>query len=115
MKNQDPKDFDRKKLRYYFRRIVNKIEQLPKGHFAFKKMKGICGLCEWDEGIKIDPRRDILPTIIHEVLHDMYPNNWEGWTLRVESKIMTILSPNDCVKLLTAFCKKLDTSSDQTQ
>jgi len=114
MKNQDPKDFDRNKLRYLYRRIIKRIEDKPKGHFAFKKMKGLCGVCEWDEGIKIDPRRDIIPTIIHEVLHDMYPENWEGWTMRVESKIMGVLKTKDFIKLITTFCKKIDLN-DQIQ
>lgn len=114
MKNQDPKDFDRKKLRYFYRRIISRIEDKPKGHFSFKKMKGLCGICEWDEGIKIDPRKDIIPTIIHEVLHDMYPDNWEGWTMRVESKIMGVLKTKDFVKLITTFFKRIDIN-DQNQ
>lgn len=107
MKNQDPKEFDRKKLRYLFNRVIRRIKDKPKGHFSLKRMKGLCGVCEWDDGIKIDPRREILPTIIHEVLHDMYPDNWEGWTLRVEKKIMGVLDTKDFVKLIITFCDNL--------
>jgi hypothetical protein len=108
MKNQDPKELSRTKLRYLFRRVLKKIEEKPVGYFSFKKMKGLCGVCEWEEGIKIDPRREIIPTIIHEVLHDMYPENWEGWTLRVESKIMGVLKSKDYITLIILFCRKVE-------
>lgn len=111
MKNQDPKEFDKKKLKYYFNKIIQRIKKKPAGHFAFKKMKGLCGLCEWEDGIKIDPRRDIIPTIMHEVLHDLYPQNKEIWVSRMESKIMKVLNSADYVNLLLVFCNKLDVSN----
>jgi hypothetical protein len=110
MKNVDPKKFTQKKLRYYFRRIIARIQRKPRGFFEFKKMRGTCGIWSWDDPIKIDYRKPLIPTIIHEVLHDLYPDNWEGWTARVESKIVNILTPYDIYILLTAFFQKLDIS-----
>ena len=106
--NKDPKTFNRTQLRYIYRRIVNRIEKKPRGYFIFKKLRGSCGLYCWGEYIKIDPRRDLVPTIIHEVLHDLYPKNWEGWVSRIELKIINILTPYDIYRLLTIFFSKLD-------
>jgi hypothetical protein len=71
-------------------------------------MRGCYGLFCWEDGIQIDPRRHLVPTIIHEVLHDMYPKNWEGWTQRLESKVVNILSPYDIYILMGAFFQKLE-------
>jgi hypothetical protein len=108
MKNHDPKELSQAQLRYYFRRILKRIHEKPRGCFQFKKMRGTCGIWEWDEPIKIDFRKPLVPTLIHEVLHDLYPDNWEGWTLRVESKIVNIISAYDIYQLLFAFFQKLD-------
>lgn len=108
MINTDPTTLSHAKLRYLYRRVLKRIKEKPKGYFMFKKMRGTWGLYEFDDGITLDPRRTIIPTLIHEVLHDLYPNNWEGWTLRVESKIMNVLSPYDIYALLVAFFQKLD-------
>ncbi len=108
MINENPATLSRPKLRYLFRRVLKRIKEKPRGYFMFKKMRGTWGLYEFDDGITLDPRRTVIPTLIHEVLHDLYPNNWEGWTLRVESKIMNVLTPYDIYCLLTLFFQKLD-------
>jgi len=108
MINENPANLSRSKLRYLFRRVLKRIKEKPRGYFMFKKMRGTWGLYEFDDGITLDPRRTIIPTLIHEVLHDLYPNNWEGWTLRVESKIMNVLTPYDIYQLITLFFQKLD-------
>ena len=108
MINENPATLSRSKLRYLFRRVLKRIKEKPRGYFMFKKMRGAWGLYEFDDGITLDPRRTIIPTLIHEVLHDLYPNNWEGWTLRVESKIMNVLTPFDIYQLITLFFQKLD-------
>jgi hypothetical protein len=106
--NKDPKNFDHVQLRYIYRRILKRIKDKPKGYFQLARLRGACGVWYYDDCIKIDPRKEIIPTIIHEVLHDLFPNNWEGWTLRLESKIINILKPYDIFKLLQAFFTKLD-------
>jgi len=108
MHNSDPKEFTKTKLRYLYKRILLRIKEKPRGYFVFRKMRGACGIWEWGESIAIDPRKSIVPTIIHEVLHDLYPDNWEGWTSRVESKIINMLSSYDIYALLNEFFKKLD-------
>jgi len=108
MVNVDPKTYNKTKLRYLYRKVLQRIREKPRGYFIFKKMRGFCGLCCWEEGIYIDPRKNLVPTIIHEVLHDLYPNNWEGWTLRLESKIVNIITAYDIFVLLSEFFDKLD-------
>lgn len=112
-KNIDPKELTRSQLRYYFRRIVNRIYEKPRGCFKFKKMRGTCGMWYGDGAIQIDFRKPLVPTIIHEVLHDLYPKNWEGWTQRVESKIVNIINAQDTYRLVTAFFSKLDIAPKQ--
>lgn len=115
MQNIDPKTFSKSKLRYLYRRVLQRIREKPKGHFVFRRMRGTWGICEFERGITVDPRKPIVPIIIHEVLHDLYPDNWEGWTLRLESKIVNVLTPYDIYILLTEFSKKLNTGVKHTR
>jgi hypothetical protein len=111
-KNENPKNFDEEKLRLLLSRLIKQIKGKPEGHFKFKKMRGFCGVCEWEDGIKIDYRKPIIPTIIHEILHDMYPDNSEEWVLRLESKIVQILNSKDIYKLMSYFLSKLELQRD---
>lgn len=104
---KDPKKFTRAELRYLFRKICSRIRQKPRGYFILSKLRGACGYCIYDESIQIDYRKLIVPTIIHEVLHDMYPGQWEGWVLRLESKLVNILRTSDIIQLMTLFFSKL--------
>lgn len=106
--NRDPKKYSRSQLRYIYRRIIDRISAKPRGYFVFKKLRGSCGIYCWEESILIDPRKQLIPTIVHEVLHDLYPKNWEGWVARIELKIVNMLTPYDMWKLLTVFFSKLD-------
>lgn len=104
---KDPKKFTKSELRYLFRRICLRIKQKPRGYFILSKLRGACGYCNFEESIQIDYRKLLVPTIIHEVIHDMYPNEWEGWVLRLESKLVNILKPADVVSLVTLFFAKM--------
>lgn len=108
VKNTDPKNLDRKKLRYIFRRVLKRIEEKPKGFFKFRKMRGVRGLWWYGDLIEIDHRKEIVPTVIHEVLHDLYQNNSEKWIFQVESKISQILHPKDIYKLLKFMFSNMD-------
>ena len=107
VKNIDPKNLTNVKLRSIFEKIIIRIKEKPVGFFKFKKMRAIRGLwCAGDE-ILIDHRREIVPTIIHEMLHDLYEDNDENWVMRVESKISQIISTKDVHILLTEFFSKM--------
>jgi hypothetical protein len=108
VKNTDPKDMDRKKLRYIFRRVLQRIKEKPEGFFKFRKMRLARGLWCGGDMIEIDHRDEIVPTIIHEVLHDLYETKSEKWVYRVESKISQILRPLDVYKLMISFFSKME-------
>jgi hypothetical protein len=108
VKNTDPKDLDRRKLRYIFRRVLKRIQDKPNGFFKFRKMRGIRGLWCGGDMIELDYRREIVPTLIHEVLHDLYESNSEKWVYQVESKISQILKPKDVYKLLKSMFSNMD-------
>lgn len=107
IKNFNPKNLSDVQLRNIFDKIIVRIKEKPVGFFKFKKMRAIRGLwCSGDE-ILIDHRREIVPTIIHEMLHDLYEDNDEKWVSRVESKIAQIISTKDVHILLTEFFSKM--------
>lgn len=112
-KNFNPKNMDVKILRHIFEEVIKKIKEKPVGFFKFKKMRGVRGLwCSGDE-ILIDHRREIVPTIIHEMLHDIYEENNEGWVRKVESKISQIITAEDVFVLLKEFFNKLELSRNK--
>jgi hypothetical protein len=106
-KNIDPKLYSKNKLRYIFNRILRRIKDKPKGYFVLIKLRGACGYCVFDKSIQIDYRKLLVPTIIHEVLHDMYPSKSEIWILRVESKLVNMLSTDDIYKLICLFFSRV--------
>lgn len=108
IKDMDPKKMDRKKLRYIFRRVLSRIKEKPKGFFKFRKMRGVRGLWHCGDLIEIDHRKEIVPTIVHEVLHDLYDEKTEKWVYQVESKVSQILKPYDVFRLMSAIFSKLD-------
>ena len=111
IKNFDPKEMDDNFLKNIFKEIVKTIKKKPVGFFKFKKMRSIRGLwCSGDD-ILIDHRREIIPTIIHEMLHDIYVDNSETWVCRIESKITQTINTEDICILLNAFLEKVEINS----
>ena len=108
VKNMNPKDMDKKKLRYIFRRVLVRIKEKQNGFFKFRKMRGVRGLWWGGELIEIDHRKEIIPTIIHEVLHDLYESKNEKWIRQVESKISQILKPKDIFLLMKGVFSKME-------
>lgn len=107
-KNINPKYLDEEKLKIIFKEIIKRIKSKPVGFFKFKKLRATRGIWYGGEEILIDHRREVVPTIIHEMLHDIYENNNEKWVATVESKITQIISSNDVFTLLTEFFNKMD-------
>ena len=60
------------------------------------------GLCLDDE-IVIDPRYDVVPTIVHEILHGLHPDWDEKTVLREEKRVFRGLSPEQVVRLFKEF------------
>ena len=115
VKDTQPKDLDNKRLRYIFRRVISRINEKPNGFFQFRKMRGVRGLWYYGDSIEIDHRKEIVPTAIHEVLHDLYVNKNENWIRQVESKISQILTPKDVVTLITSVFSKVKLKEDEKE
>lgn len=114
-KNFNPKNMDENMLKSIFKYIVKKIKKKPIGFFKFKKMNRTRGMWNSGDDISIDHRREIVPTIVHEMLHDIYEDNSETWVRIVESKISQIMTTDDVFILLKEFINKLETSKNKSK
>jgi hypothetical protein len=106
IKDTKPRDLDKKKLRYIFNKILERIKKKPNGFFEFSKLRGASGYWVYGDYILLDHRDKLIPTIIHETLHDLYEGNNEKWIERVESKVVQILKPYDVFRLMNATLAK---------
>lgn len=93
--------------RNLFQEVINCIKKQKKGFFSLEKLKGVHGYCEWEEGIRLDYRKDLIPTIIHECLHFLYPDWTESQVSYSEKRIINTIDPDEVIKLLMFFVKKL--------
>lgn len=91
-----------------FFRILQLIQNKKKGFFSFKKIRGsVHGYCDWEEGIVIDHRKEIIPTLIHECIHYLEPEWSEKNVIEAEKKILKYIEPEDAICLIKIFCKKI--------
>lgn len=90
-----------------FERIIACIRKQKKGFFSFKKLKGAHGYCEWEEGIVLDYRKELIPTIIHECIHFLEPDWSESQVMYAESRVINSITEDDIIRLLLFFVKKL--------
>lgn len=78
---------------------------LSNGHkIKFKHMRSTRGIIfdytAAKSTVHLDPRDEIIPTLIHETLHYFYPDASESWILRTESKIISKLTPRQTRNIL---------------
>ena len=71
--------------------------------FRFKKLKGAMGYCEWEDGIIIDYRRELIATLIHECIHYLYPNWSESQVLYAEKRVINTINNRQVVNILKTF------------
>lgn len=90
-----------------FEKIIFCIKAQKRGFFVLKKLKGVHGWCEWEDGVLIDYRKDLIPTIIHECIHLLEPDWSESQVSYSEKRVVNSISEDDVVKLLINFIKKL--------
>ena len=90
-----------------FERVVDCIKSQKKGFFTLKKLKGLHGYCDWEDGIVLDYRKDFVATIVHECIHFIEPNWSEKQVCYSESRVMNSVKDDDIVRLLMFFVKKL--------
>ena len=103
MNKQDITNFLRKYRNFFLSRNV---------HIIFKKIRKYTGTYDLDKDgeitIVLDPRWDIIATLIHEVLHYIYPDLCETEILKMESKLVRNLSDRQLKSILETmiFCMK---------
>lgn len=89
-----------------FKDIKKLIKTAQPGFFRFKKLKGAMGYCEWEDGILIDYRRELLPTLIHECIHFLRPDWSETLVLYAEKRVINTIDIKDIIDILYIFsCK----------
>ena len=86
-----------------FKQILKLIQKSPIGFFKLKKLKGVMGYCEWDDGITIDYRKELVPTVIHECIHYLEPEWSESRVLYVEKRVVNVINNKQTLKLLKTF------------
>lgn len=90
-----------------FGRVISCIKSKKRGFFFLKKLKGVHGWCEWDDGIILDYRKDLIPTIIHECIHLLEPDWSEAQVSYSERRVINTICDDDVIKLLMIFVKKI--------
>lgn len=88
----------------FIKRLHHFIIHRP-DNIIFERLRGnTCGYYDYEtEEITIDYRKDIIPTLIHEFAHRLYPKWRESKVVSYERKIMKFLTPlqsKNLIKLL---------------
>lgn len=63
-----------------------------------------------DEEIRLDYRKDIIPTLIHEFLHHLHPYLCETKIREKEHQVMSKISPRQGINIIRALGSYLQTS-----
>lgn len=76
-------------------------------NISFERLKGtICGFYDHEtEEITIDYRKDIIPTLIHEFAHRLYPKWRERQVISYEKKVMKLLTPIQSKNLIRLLAR----------
>lgn len=84
-------------------KIINLIITADTDFFKLQKLKGVMGYCAWEDGIMLDYRRELIPTLIHECIHYMYPDWSETQVLYAEKRIINTINLVQVIKLIKCF------------
>lgn len=105
--NTAKKTITKKEAIEFFVRILKCINKQKKGFFILKKLRGVHGYCEWEDGILLDYRKELVPTIIHECIHLLEPDWAEAKVMYTERRIINAITDDDVKILLNIFLKKV--------
>lgn len=90
-----------------YNKIVRLIKKSNLDFFKLKKLKGVMGYCEWENGISLDYRRELIPTLIHECIHFLNPKWSETQVLYAEKRVVNSITAVQVIKILKLFIDKL--------
>lgn len=94
------------KIKRLYERCINVVRRKPPEFFLFKNMRGIEGLCNWDD-ITLDPRGQVLVTAYHEIIHYLQPDWCETQVLYAESRLRNNLTYLEHARFLKYVSMKL--------
>jgi len=92
----------------HYNQIINLIEKSDSDFFTLKKLRGAMGYCMWENGISLDYRKELVPTLIHECVHYLNPDWSESQVLYTEKRIINTITPPQVIKLLKIFIMLLE-------
>ena len=90
-----------------FNKIIKLIKESDIDFFKLRKLKGAMGYCEWEDGISLDYRRELVPTLIHECIHFLYPSWSETQVLYAEKRVVNSINLMQVIKILKHFTSRL--------
>jgi hypothetical protein len=100
------KHIDKKNCDELIAECINLVKKQKSDFFVLKRLRGVMGFCYWD-WIELDPRKDFLPTAIHECLHYLYPDWSESMILYAESRIMNQVEFLKLMEFISILSSKL--------
>ena len=94
----------------YTRRLYKFLDQ---GHrITFRKMKKDRGEITTENlptELVLDPRDQVISTLIHETLHYFYPEAPEKWIIDTENKIIAKLTNRQVKNIIQRLAKNIST------
>ena len=72
-----------------------------------KKMRGASGKIIWEEIIELGVFYELIPTLIHELLHYMHDEWTETKVLKYEKTIKNYITKNQLISIIKMFAKQL--------
>lgn len=103
---------NKRQINYYLRRVYALLRS-DRINIIIKRMKKNRGLTDLSN-VWLDPDDRILPTIIHECLHIIYPRKTERDILNLEKKIAKRISEQQLKKLLLLLAEATKKSKQKT-
>lgn len=98
--------FTKKQLNQIYKECVSLVKKQKPDFFVFRKMKGLAGLC-YDDRLEFDYRKDIIPTMLHECIHYIYPDWSETKVLIAEKRLINHLSCLEIAEFLKILSNKI--------
>ena len=102
------KKFTEKEINRYFKKIVKSFESL--NYIRLQNLKGMRGY--WvsqgkERFILLDPREPLLPTLVHELCHNIFEGLSELDILTLEYSLVNVLKPRQYKKFVMLMVEKL--------
>ena len=102
------KKFTEKEINRYFKKIVKSFNNLK--YIKLQNLRGLRGY--WvsqgkERFILLDPREPLLPTLVHELCHNIFEDLPEKDILTLEYSLVNVLKPRQYKKFITLMMEKL--------